>query len=149
AAETWIQLWTPPMPADVDDAELHWKRGRSAVGMQGITTGVTMTDGFLAVNAAAFVRLARLVGDPHWLEVAHLVFHGSKAMLATTLDPLDLAGAGWQQEHWNLGPDRGFGLNRHWLPWAAVATLRGHQRLVELGDPAATAIARGASSAPA
>jgi hypothetical protein len=149
AAETWIQLWTPPMPADAGEAELHWKRGRSAVGMQGITTGVTMTDGFLAVNAVAFVRLARLTADPHWLDVAYTVFHGSKAMLATTDDSLDLAGAGWQQEHWNLGPDRGFGLNRHWLPWAAVATLRGHQRLVEHGDVAGATIARGRSGHPA
>jgi len=64
-------------------------------------------------------------------------------MLATTADPLDLAGPGWQQEHWNLGPDRGFGLNRHWLPWAAVATIRGHQRLLETGAPLDAEIARG------
>lgn len=142
-AESWIQLWTPPMPADAADGDLHWKRGRSAVGMQGITTGVTMTDGFLAVNAAAFARLARATGDTHWADVAFLVFHGSKSMLATTADPLDLAGPGWQQEHWNLGPNRGFGLNRHWLPWAAVATLRGHQRLLATGDPGDRRIALG------
>jgi len=142
-AETWVQLWTPPMPEDAADEALHWKRGRPAVGTQGITTGVTMSDGFLTVDAVAFTELARLTGDEHWREVARLVFHGPKAMLARRGDVIDLAGPGWQQEHWNLGPNRGFGLNRHWLPWAAVATLRGHQRLVASGDPAAIAIARG------
>jgi hypothetical protein len=32
----------------------------------------------------------------------------------------DLAGPGWQQEHWSLGTRRGFGIHRGWLPWVST-----------------------------
>ncbi len=33
--ESWI--WDLPMPVDADDSQLHWKKGISTVGVQGIT----------------------------------------------------------------------------------------------------------------
>jgi len=139
-AETWVHLWDVPMPVDADPAAQHWKPGRPTTGLQVITSGVSMSDGFLAVNAAAFADLARRTGDPHYLDVARVVHHGSKAMLATRDDRLDLADPGWQQEHWGLATRRGQGLNRHWLPWAAVATLDGVLRLRDLGDDVAARV---------
>jgi hypothetical protein len=133
-AETWIHLWNLPMPVDADPANSHWKPGRPTTGMQLITTGVTMSDGFLAVNAAAFADLARRTGDEHFLEVARLVHHGTTSMLATIDDRFDLHAPGWQQEHWGFGPRRGYGLNRSWLPWAAVAVADGVYRVIDLGE---------------
>jgi hypothetical protein len=102
------------------------------VGLQLIATGVSMVEGFLSVNAAAFARLGDLTGDSHYLDVARLVTHGTKGMLATRTKPFDLAGPGWQQEHWSFAPRRGRGLNRDWLPWVPVAAARGLLRLMEL-----------------
>lgn len=140
-AESWVHLVDLPMPADVPAAVLHWKPGRSVVGLQLITSGVTMSDGFLAVDAAVYAELALRTGEAWPARVARLVHHGSKAMLATAAEPLDLAGPGWQQEHWGFGPRRGFGLNRHWLPWAAVAALDGYLRLRDLGPAALDLVA--------
>lgn len=139
-AETWIYVWDVPMPIDADDTELHWKRGVPTRGHQLITTGASMTDGFLAVNAALFARLWSLTGDEHWLQVARLVTHGTTTMLALQGRTFDLRGPGWQQEHWVFGGRRGIGLNRRWLPWVVVAHVRGVHRLLDLGAEVATAV---------
>jgi hypothetical protein len=128
-AETWIYIWNVPMPADADASQLDWKPGVPTIGLQLITSGVSMADGFLAADAAAFARLGELTGDEHWLDVARVVTWGPKAMLAVAGRTFDLAGPGWAQEHWSLATRRGHGLNRSWLPWVAVATIRGLLRL--------------------
>jgi hypothetical protein len=133
SAETWIYIWNVPMPADADDRLLHWKRGVPTVGHQLISTGVSMTDGFLAANAAVFARLFTETGDQHWLDLARIVVHGTTSMLALDGRVYDLRGPGWQQEHWSFSPRRGFGLNRRWLPWVPVAHLRGAHRIEDLG----------------
>ena len=137
AAETWIYIWNVPMPVDADDRLLHWKRGVPTVGHQLISTGVSMTDGFLAANAAVFARLFMQTGDRHWLDLARMVVHGTTAMLALDGRVFDLRGPGWQQEHWSFSPRRGFGLNRRWLPWVPVAHLRGVHRIEDLGPAVA------------
>lgn len=136
-AETWIYIWNVPMPEDADPAELHWKPSVPTVGQQLIATGVSMCDGFLAVNAAAFARLHELTGDAHYLDVARLVTHGTKAMYPLPGREFDLAGPGWQQEHWCLAIPRGKGLNRNWLPWVSVAHVKGILRLLDLGSATA------------
>lgn len=133
-AETWMYLWDVPMPIDADDASLHWKRGASTVGLQLIATGSSMADGFLAINASAFARLYAATGDSHFLDVARIVTHGTKSMLALPGRTYDLAGPGWQQEHWGLSLLRGRGLNRNWLPWTSVAQAKGILRLRDLGS---------------
>ena len=133
-AETWIYIWNVPMPVDADDRSLHWKRGVPTVGLQLIATGVSMCDGFLAANAAAFASLSQLTGDTHFLDVARIVTHGTKAMLGLPGRTYDLCGEGWQQEHWCLAVRRGYGLNRNWLPWVSVANIEGILRLEDLGQ---------------
>ncbi len=132
-AETWIYIWNIPMPVDADDRSLHWKKSVPTIGQQLIATGVSMCDGFLARNAAAFVILSRLSGDEHFLDVARVVTHGTKAMLALPGRTYDLCGEGWQQEHWCFAVRRGYGLNRNWLPWVSVAHIEGILRLEDIG----------------
>jgi hypothetical protein len=141
-AETWIYIWNVPMPVDADAAQLDWKPGVSTIGQQLITTGASMADIFLAVNAAAFARLGMATGDEHWIEIARLVTHGTKAMMASTWQPFDLVGPGWEQEHWSFAPPRGMGLNRDWLPWVGVAAVRGLLRVMDLPDVVARQVIR-------
>lgn len=139
-AETWIYCWNVAMPIDAEDGKLHWKRGVPTIGQQLIATGVSACDGFLAMNAAAFARLAELTGDEHYLDVARVVTHGTKAMLAVPGRTYDLCGVGWQQEHWCLALPRGRGLNRNWLPWVAVANVEGILRLMDLDEKLAASV---------
>ncbi len=139
-AETWIYTWNVSMPVDADEGGLHWKPGVPTIGEQLIATGVSTCDGFLAMNAAAFASLSRLTGDEHFLEVARLVTHGTKAMLGFPGRTFDLRGPGWQQEHWCLAIPRGRGLTRDWLPWVAVANVGGILRLDDLGETTASLV---------
>ncbi|HUB72160.1 MAG TPA: hypothetical protein VL984_17190, partial [Acidimicrobiales bacterium] len=108
--ETWVYIWDVPMPVDALASDLHWKPGVPTAGQQLIATGVSTCDGFLAINAATFAKLYQLTSDRHFLDVARLVTHGTKAMLALPGRTYDLKGPGWQQEHWCLGTPRGYGL---------------------------------------
>jgi hypothetical protein len=136
-AETWIYAWDLAMPVDALEADLDWKPGVPTVGVQLIATGVSTCDGFLAMNAASFAQLALLTGDEHFLHVARIVTHGTKAMLALPGRTFDLRGPGWQQEHWSLAIPRGRGLSRDWLPWVPVANVEGIMRLEDLGKETA------------
>ncbi len=131
-AETYIYLWNVPMPADTSDASLQWKRKASTVGTQLIATGHSLVDEYMAFDVASYARLSRETGDPHYLDVARLLLHGTKGMIATPTRLYDLRGPGWQQEHWSLAPPRGLGLHRLWLPWVATSQLRGMIELREL-----------------
>lgn len=134
AAETWIYLWNVPMPADEDDAALPWKRGATTVGAQLISTGHSATDEYMAFDADVYARLARWTHDDHYLRVAGLLLHNTKAMTAIPGRTYDLRGPGWQQEHWTFAPARGFGNHRGWLPWVATSQLKGIFGLMEF-DP--------------
>lgn len=133
-AETWIYVWNVPMPEGEVDAELHWKRGVTTVGAQLIATGHSLTDQYMAWDVANYAALAQLTGDEHYLEVARLLLHNTKTMLALPGRTFDLVGPGWQQEHWSFAPPRGRGQHRHWLPWVACSHLEGLYSLREL-DP--------------
>jgi hypothetical protein len=148
AAETWIYIWNVPMPVDADDRLLHWKPDVPTTGHQLIATGVSMTDGFLAANAAVFARLFQETGDGHWLDLARMVTHGTTTMLALEGRTFDLRGPGWQQEHWSFSPRRGFGLNRRWLPWVPVAHIRGVHRMEDLGVDIARLVLAWEQSSP-
>jgi hypothetical protein len=70
--------------------------------------------------------LYKYTNDAHYLDVARVLLHGSKAMLALPGRTYDLLGPGWQQEHWKMGPNtRGVGAHRTWLPWVSVNHLHG------------------------
>jgi hypothetical protein len=119
---------------------LHWKPGVPTIGHQLIATGVSMTDGFLAANAAVFARLFQETDDRHWLDLARTVVHGTTTMLALDGRVYDLRGPGWQQEHWSFSPRRGCGLNRRWLAWVPVAHIRGAHRIEDLGADIASLV---------
>ncbi|HOP98498.1 MAG TPA: hypothetical protein PLH97_11395 [Verrucomicrobiota bacterium] len=137
--ETWIWIWNVPMPLDADDAQLHWKKGVPTVGVQGISArGPGGVDQYLAWSVSSYAKLSNYSRDEHYLDVARILLHNTKAMLALPGRLYDLKGAGWQQEHWRLGPGgggRGVGGHRFWLPWVTVNHLYGITGLEEY-DPA-------------
>lgn len=131
-AETWVYLWNVPMPPDADAAAIHWKPGVPTVGVQLIATGHSLVDCFMTYNPAHYFKLASYTNDPHYRQVAGILLHNTKNMLALPGRTFDLPGAGWQQEHWSFAPRRGFGLHRGWLPWVSTSHLNGLQAAEEV-----------------
>lgn len=132
--ETWIYIWNMPMPADADDSQLHWKRGVPTTGLQLIATGHSLVDAYGAFDADEFAQFYLHTKDQHYLDVARILLHNTKAMVALPGRTYDLRGPGWQQEHYSLAPRRGIGLHRAWLPWVATSQLNSIFGLMEL-DP--------------
>ena len=120
-AETWIYLWNVPMPTDADNGQLHWKRDVPTTGLQLIATGHSLVDAYMCFDVDEYARLYRYTGDEHYLDVARLLLHNTKAMLALPGRAYDLRGPGWQQEHWSLGPAARYGTA------PTLAPLGGHQ----------------------
>jgi hypothetical protein len=134
--ESWIWIWNVPMPADADDAALQWKRGVSTIGAQGINSrGGGGVDQYLSWAVPCYARLYKYTNDNHYLDVARVLLHGTKSMLALPGRTYDLKGPGWQQEAWSLGPNRGYGGHRSWLPWVSDVHLHGITALEQF-DPA-------------
>ncbi|MBN1488658.1 MAG: hypothetical protein JXA69_01970 [Phycisphaerae bacterium] len=124
-AETWIYIWDVPMPKDDLNAGIHWKHNVSTVGLQLIASGHSLVDAYMAFDADDYAELYRLTGDAHYFDVARLLLHNTKGMLAMPGRTYDLGVPGWQQEHWSLAPRRGYGLHRGWLPWVTTSHLNG------------------------
>ena len=124
--ESWIWIWNVPMPVGANDSTLNWKRGVSTVGVQGITARASGgVDEYLAWGAPDYVRLYKYTNDEHYLDIARILLHNTKAMLALPGRTFDLFGTGWQQENWSMGRNRGYGSHRSWLPWISVNHLHG------------------------
>ncbi len=125
--ESWIWIWNVPMPLDADDSRLHWKKGVPTIGVNGIGSDVAgHVDQFLDWAVPCYAELYKLTGDAHYLDVARVLLHGTKAMLALPGRTYDMVGPGWQQEHWRMGPGtRGMGAHRDWLPWVSVNHIHG------------------------
>jgi hypothetical protein len=135
-AETYIWIWNLPMPFDALDGDLNWKRGVSTVGVQGITArAVGGVDEYLDWAVPDYARLFKYSHDEHYLDVARILLLDTKSMLALPGRTYDLLGPGWQQEHWGMSTNRGFGTHRSWLPWVSVNHLHGITGLQEF-DPA-------------
>ena len=138
-AESWIWIWNLPMPVDADDAQLHWKKGVSTVGVQGITARVAgSADEYLDWAVPSYAKLYKDTKDPHYLDVALVLLHDTKSMVALPGRQYDMRGIGWQQEGWRMGPGgagRGVGGHRFWLPWITANHLYGISGLEEY-DPA-------------
>jgi hypothetical protein len=133
-AETWIYIWNVPMPEDEDNTELHWKKGLPTTGIQLISTGHSLTDQYMGFDVDKFAELYLKTGDDHYLEVAMILLHNTKIMLALPGREFDLKGPGWMQEHWSIAPTRGFGIHRGWLPWVSTSQLNGIIELEELDE---------------
>ncbi len=138
-AESWIWIWNLPMPLDADDAQLHWKKGVSTIGVQGITARVAgSVDEYLDWAVPSYAKLYNFTKDPHYLDVARVLLHDTKSMVALPGRQYDMKGIGWQQEGWRMGPGgsgRGVGGHRFWLPWISANHLYGITGLEEY-DPA-------------
>jgi hypothetical protein len=130
-AETWMRIWNIPMPSDATQDKLHWPMGQSTVGMQLVATGHTGDDAYMAWDVESYARLSRETGDPHYMEVAQILLHNTKAMVGRPGDLRGTRGPGWQQEHCWLDLPRGRGRHRAWLPWVTVSHLRGINDLVD------------------
>ena len=135
--ESWIWIWNVPMPLDANDAQLHWKKGVPALGFQGITTSATGgVDEYLDWSVPSYAKLYKLTKDEHYLNVARILLHDTKSMVALPGQQSDYKGIGWQQEGWNMssGSRRGVGGHRFWLPWISANHLYGITGLEEY-DP--------------
>ncbi|HVZ64725.1 MAG TPA: hypothetical protein VG936_09160 [Lacunisphaera sp.] len=123
-AESWIWIWNLPMPLDATDADLRWKQGVPTIGGQGITAlHVGSMDEYLDWAVASYAKLSKLANDPHYLDVARILLHGTKSMVALPGRTYDLKGIGWQQEGFRMGPGgagRGTSGHRFWLPWISA-----------------------------
>jgi hypothetical protein len=136
-AESWIWIWQVPMPADANDAQLHWKKGVPALGFQGITAQVSGgVDEYLDWAVPSYAKLYKLTNDQHYYDVARLLLHDTKQMVALPGRQYDYKGIGWQQEGWSMssGSRRGVGGHRFWLPWISANHLYGITGLEEY-DP--------------
>lgn len=123
--ESWIWTWDLPMPSGVAAEDLGWKPGVPTTGVQSITSGNSYVDEYSATDVASFASLYAYTKDSHWFDVARILLHDTKAMLARPGRTFDLAGPGWQQEAWNMGTPRGTSNRRQWLPWIAAVQLDG------------------------
>ena len=123
-AESWIWIWNLPMPIDADNAHLHWKKGVPTVGVQGITARVAgSVDEYLDWAVPSYAKLYKYTNDRHYLDVAKVLLHDTKSMVALPGRQYDMKGIGWQQEGWSMGPGRngrGVGGHRFWLPWISA-----------------------------
>jgi hypothetical protein len=125
-AESWIWIWNVPMPIGANYSDLGWKPGVSTIGANGISARDNDTvDQYLSWAVPSFARLYKYTQDEHYLDVARVLLHGTKAMLALPGREYDLKGPGWQQEHWHMGSVRGVGAHRTWLPWISVNHIHG------------------------
>lgn len=134
-AETWIYAWDVPMAADEDDSALGWKKGVSTVGVSRINSTDSAVDQWMSGDVEEYAELYTLTKDTHYLDVARILLHNTKNMLALPGRTYDLLGPGWQQEHWGISTMRGFGAHRGWLPWVTVNHLEGIIALEDF-DPA-------------
>ncbi len=125
-AESWIWIWNVPMPIGSNYSDLGWKPGVSTIGVNGISARDNDTvDQYLSWAVPSFARLYKYTKDDHYLDVARVLLHGTKAMLALPGREYDLKSPGWQQEHWHMGAVRGIGAHRTWLPWISVNHIHG------------------------
>ena len=102
-AETYIWIWNLPMPLDATDARLDYKKGVPTIGVQGITTrGAGGADEYLDWAVPSYAKLYNLTKDPHYLDVARVLLHDTKSMVALPGRQYDMRGIGWQQEGWSM-----------------------------------------------
>jgi len=123
-AATWMFIWNNPMPADANDDSLMWKRNAPTVGVQGITAQVAgHVDQYLDWSVPAYAKLYRYTGDPHYRELARILLHNTKAMMAMPGRLYGMVAPGWQTENWRMGAasqGRGFGAPEKWMPWVTT-----------------------------
>jgi hypothetical protein len=83
----------------------------------------------LSWNVDEYVQLHEATGEDHYLDIARILLHNTKVMLAVEGRLVDFSAPGWQQEHWSVAMDRGKGVCRWWVAWATVCHLDGMAKL--------------------
>jgi hypothetical protein len=124
-AETYIYGWNVPMPDDQADETLQWKKDASTVGVSKISTQGSGVDQWMAGDVDEYARLYKYSGDPHYKEIAALLLHNTKNMVALPGRLWDLYEPGAQQEHWMISFHRGQARHRGALPWVTVNHITG------------------------
>jgi hypothetical protein len=124
-AETWMYAWNVPMPADENPDSLTWKPGVSTLGVNRVTANGAGADQWMAADADEYARLSKHTGDPHYMDVARVALHATKAMLALPGRSYDMLGPGWQQEHWSMSLNRGHANHRNEFPWVPANHMNG------------------------
>ena len=71
-------------------------------------------------SAPAYARLYKYTGDQHYLDVAMILLHDTKSMLAMPGRTYGMVGPGWQIENWSLAYNRGYGTPGKSLPWLTI-----------------------------
>jgi hypothetical protein len=127
--ESWIWIWNVPLPSGEKDTQFPWRNG-PMVGVQGITTlgAGSGGDEYLDWAVGLYAKAYKYSNDPHYLDVARILLHNTKAKLATPGRTLGFLGPGWEQEGWAGQPGK-------WLPWLNANHLNGIYA-TEAFDPA-------------
>lgn len=123
--ETWYVLWNVPAPLDAQDADLSVKRQVSTVGMDLCTSTNSGVDYYNSNDVDAYAKLYKWTDDGHYLDVARLLMHNTKSMMALPGRTFDLSGPGMQQEFWFLAPPRRQSWIREYTPWVTANQLHG------------------------
>lgn len=124
-SETWIYQWNIPMPVDMVDKNLNWKHGVPTTGVQLISTGHSGADCYMAFDTDEFAQLYKITSDTHYYDVAKVLLHNTKGMMALPGRLYDLRGPGWAQESLSFSVRRARGGHRGWLPWVSTSNLNG------------------------
>ncbi len=122
-SETWMYIWNIPMVKD--DGQKEWADGVSTVGLQLISTGHSLTDNYMAFDVDEYAKLYKYTGNKHYFDVAKILLHNTKGMLALPNRKYQYRAEGWIQEHWTLSIPRGKALHPGWLPWVTTSNLNG------------------------
>ena len=132
-AESWIWIWTVPMPLDADNAQLYWKKSAPAIGFQGITAmNSGSVDEYLDWAVPSYAKLYNLTKDPHYLDVARVLLHDTKSMVALPGTPI-------RHEWHRLAAGRlanGAGRHRARLSADIGSGCRGFRRTTSMGSRA-------------
>jgi hypothetical protein len=130
-AESWIWIWNVPLPSHEKDTQFPWRNG-PMVGLQGITAQGGGAGGggdeYLDWAVALYAKAYKYSNDPHYLDVARILLHNTKAKLAMPSRTFGFLGPGWEQEGWAGQPGK-------WLTWMGANHLNGIYATEEF-DPA-------------
>lgn len=124
-AETYIYGWNVPMPEDQTDQTLQWKKDASTIGVSKISTQGSGVDQWMAGDVDEYARLYKYTNDPHYKDIATMLLHNTKNMVALPGRLWDLYEPGAQQEHWGISSGRGQARHRGALPWVTVNHITG------------------------
>ena len=87
------------MPIGADPAGLCWKPGVPTIGANGIAANVPgEVDQYLDWAAPSYAKLCKHTNDAHYLDVARILLHDTKAVLALPGRTYDLKGPGFSPD---------------------------------------------------